>query len=625
MPGKLPIKKKPAAAAPVKIASERWRPYFLIGVIIAISFFCFSPALKNDFVQMDDDVYVFNNSHLSLPLAEAVKYFFEPHYFSGNYIPLTMTGYALEYHAAGPDPQGYHTVNVILHILNIILVFWFTWLLSGRKLLISGIVALFFGIHPMRVESVAWVSELKDLLYSFFFICGLITYYKYLKPKNERSQNWFLVVTYVFAMLSVLSKPAAIVFPLVLLLLDFYSKRKFDKRVWLEKLPLFLISFIFGYVAVRAQQADHLINHNYPFGQRLLFASWSFLDYMVKLFFPVNLSVFYPYPKFTGTSLPYIFYVAPIGVALVSYGIYRTLKYQRVVAFGFLFFSVNLILVLQLIAVGNALMADRYTYIPSIGLFFLMAVGFDWLINSHRPQLKVWKPVAVAALSVFGTACCYITYARCQVWENLHTIAADMMDKFPDDPVAENNKGLSLMQQGKYSESVPMFSRAIETKPDFIGAYGNLAGAYLALHDTDNALRIINLAIKYPTNNYNFWNTKGLLLLKRQKYQEAIESYKTAIKLKSDNISSYVFLAQCYFALHDYNSELNTIDTALKYAPQNYVLLNNKGYTLFITGKYHEAIECFKTVLQYKPDYTMASINLENCYRAIQDSAKTRN
>ncbi len=637
------MKKKTGPVKPAKTFLNSRKLFLLAGSIAIITLFSFSPAMKNSFISWDDNVYILENMNLGKPIPEAITYFFGLHYFVGNYIPLTMITYALEYHIAGLQPQFYHTLNIFIHLLNVVLVFWFIWLLSGEKPLVAALVSLFFGIHPMHVESVAWIAELKDMLYSFFFIAGLIAYFKYierkdgnlnpipeinLKPKEHSPINkrgFLLLLPFIFFVLSSLSKPAAVTFPVVLLLLDFYTRRKFDKWVLTEKIPFFIVSFIIGIIAVKSQQADRLLHDYYPFSQRLFFASHSFLDYLVKLLLPLNLSIFYPYPPLADGHLPLIYYLTPAVVILLFYGIYRTLKYGRLPAFGFLFFCVNIILVLQLLSIGDAIKADRYTYISYIGLFFIMAMGIDRLYRSRKQQLNAWKPVAAAVIIILAITCSYLTYARCEVWENDDTIATDLLNKYPDDRLVLNNKGFLLFMQGKYKESIPFFTKAVQLKPDYVMAYMNMVNSYLALNDYDAAVKTTDLALEHAPKDYNVLNTKGLLLFKRQKYQEAMIFYNAAIEVKKDNITGYMYMARCYNILHDYDNWIKTLDIALEYAPDNYILLNNKGYALFIKGRYNEALDYYKASLKIKPDYTTASINLSNCYRAMGDSSKRKN
>ena len=633
------IKKNIEAVDPVKAPSPDWNNYILLGSLVIITFISLSPILKNGFINWDDNAYVFQNASLSKPLPEAIRYFFGPHSFIGNYIPLTMVVYALEYHAVHLKPEFYHLVNILIHLANVLLVFWFIYLLSGKKIRVAGLVALLFGIHPMHVESVAWIAELKDVLYSFFFLAGLIGYYNYskgkygnlnseihLKPENENALNKkkfsiLFILTFSFFALSLLSKPAAVMFPIVLILLDYYMQRKFDKWLWIEKLPFFILSFVFGFIAIRSQQADNLVHDYYSLSQRLLFASHSLLTYIVKMFLPVNLSIFYPYPIVSGGSLPPLFYFSPFIVLLLAYLIYRTSKHSRLVTFGFLFFFANTVLILQLVSVGEAILAERYTYLSYTGLFFVLAMYFDKLFQNSKQQQSKTKAVAILLITVILIYCAYLTFERCKVWKNDDTIATDLLKKFPDDRLALNNKGYILLEQKRFEESITLFKKAIQLKPDYTMASINLINAYQALKDYGNALTVADNALKYTPHDYNLLIQKANILFFGQYYKDASKLFEQAIAIKKDNIDGYISLAQCFYVMKDFNAGIKTTEQALKYEPQNYILLNNKGYFLFLQGKYSEAVEYFKASLHENQDYSVASVNLSDCYRALNDSS----
>ncbi len=626
-------KQKNSVKADGKAPWGRWRLFSLVALVAMMTFFSFSPVMKNGFVNQDDDIYVFNNTSIDKSIPEAVVYFFEPHYFSGNYVPVTMISYCVINHIGGKGPEIYHTVNLLIHLANVLLVFCFIYLLSGRKPLVAATVALFFGVHPMHVESVAWVAELKDVLYALFFISGLIAYLYYLErqknaggehetPAPGRRALRFLLLSFLLFSLSVLSKPAAVVFPLVLLLIDFYTYRKFSSRVWFEKIPFILVSVIFGMIAIRAQQADQLINTYYPLGERLIFACYAFCSYLVKFILPINLSAFYPYPNVASQHLPYLFYVAPLAVFLFFYAVYKTLKYSRLVAFGSLFFFVNVVLVLQALAIGNAITADRYTYIPYIGLLFMVAMSIDLLNETTTSGAIRYKRYVLPLLFIAAIANCCTSYVRCSVWENADTIADDILDKFPDDGIALNNKGNQLLMQGKYPESAHLFEKAIEAKPEYVRAYINLVNADLAMNDYNNAQKVADTLLRRAPNDYDALNKKGYLLFMQNKYSEALTFYKAALLHKKDYIVTYLNIGQIYYNTHQYNEWIKTMDAALAYEPENIVLLNNKGYALFLKGDYTGALKSYRSALAIKPDYEVALANLANCERAMSAPAE---
>ena len=599
---------------------------FLMGLITLITYISFSPATKNNFINWDDNAYVFDNPHLSKPVPEAISYFFASNYFIGNYIPITMTVYILEYKAAGLDPYFYHKLNIFLHVVNTLLVFYFVYLLSKKRLAVAVIVALLFGIHPMHVESVAWISELKDVLYSLFFLSGLLLYHHYLilkkaplqkTNKKNFAQNPLVILTTIgfLFILSVLSKPAAITFPFILILIDYYTERKFDKWLWIEKIPFFIISILFGIIALVAQEADGLLHNTYSLSQRFFFGSHSLLSYFFKLFFPINLSIFYPYPTITDGSLPSPYYFAPVLVLLLFFALYKTLKHSRLYVFGFLFFLINLLPVLQFVSIGEAIMADRYSYLSYLGIFFILAMALDSFISKKKSHTA--RPIAYTGVAAIILVCSYLTLTRCKVWKNDDTVATDLLKKYPNDRLALNNKGFILYTQGRYAEAIDLLNKAITLKPDYTMAHINLINSYASINDYNSASMALDKVLALVPNDFNLLTKKGIFLFTERKYSEAIKFYKKALELKKDNIEGYVYLAEAYFTLNDYTNALKALDTGLSYQPDDYLLLNNKGYVLFVMKKYEEASGYFIASLKQKPGYDRATGNLENCREAM--------
>jgi len=603
----------------IKQPSENLKTKWIwLGVILVVTFISFYPSLKNSFNNWDDNAYVFENLSLNKPITEAIPYFFGPRYFVGNYIPVTMIAYTLELQSGGMKPEFFHMINLILHLLNVMLVFWFIYLLSSKKIIVASIVSLFFGIHPMHVESVAWVAELKDVLYTFFFLCGLIAYYKYISNKEKKDYK-LLILTFLLFAISILSKPAAVVFPLVLLLLDYYIIRKTDIYLWIEKIPFFIVSILFGIITINAQTADRLLHDFYPFSQRIFFAAHSFLEYIIKLLIPYNLSIFYPYPKIINGQLPLFYYLSPLIILALFYGVYRTLKHSRLITFGFLFFCVNILLVLQFVSVGDAIMADRYTYVPYIGLFFIIAMGFHHLYHSNNSKLSTYKKPALITIIILVIICCYVTNSRCEVWKDSDSLAIDLLNKFPDDRLALNNQAYLLYEHKQYDESIPLFKKAIQMRPDYSMAYINLSNVYSAKNDLTDALKVIDTAIQHKPDDYDLYNRKGNILNSQNKFDEALIQYKIALKIKPDYYKAYYNMSKNYDAMNNFDSALICIDNAIKIQPDDYQLINAKGYLLFNNSKYDEAVKSYNESIKLKPDYTTAYINLSQSYFALKD------
>ncbi len=421
----------------------------IIAAICVLTFFCFSYALNNEFTNWDDDYYVTKVDYIKALTPHNLKIMFSDGLFVNNpyqpnYHPFCMLSLAINYYFAQLNPTSYYLTNILLHICNVIFVFLLFFRLCGLlkiddngKLFVAAFGALWFGIHPMHVESVCWIAERKDVLYAFFYLLGLLSYVKYTVTHKAK---WYWV-TFVLFVASCLSKPMAVVFPLslvcldVLLKRDYFVDKKINKTVVIEKILFFLTSLTFGIAAFYTQHKTGAIA---SFGvltiqERVMYAGYGFVMYVAKMFNPTFLSTFYPYPyRYIDGWLPGIYYAAPfIAIAILAVPTYIAYKknkeYFRIVVFGLGFFLSNVIFVLQFISVGAAIMADRYSYVAYIGLFFMIP-WFCYELIKRFPSLKTAAIVALVFVSLVFSKICY---DRTAVWHNAETLLTDAIEKYP--------------------------------------------------------------------------------------------------------------------------------------------------------------------------------------------------
>ena len=407
-----------------------------LAIVLLTTLAIYFKAIKFDFLMTWDDSFYFteNNDIKDLHWTN-IKLFFTEFYL-GNYQPITVLMYAIEYKLVGNSSYLYHLNNIILHIINTFLVFVLIRKISSKNVMVALITASFFAIHPMHVESVVWVSERKDVLYSFFFLLSLIIYTNYYKSGKLKH----LILTCIFFVLSCLTKSAAVILPLVLLLLDYYSNRKYSWKMFVEKVPFFAISLIFGIVALNSQKsaipATPIISNHF------LVVSFSLISYIFKAFIPVHLSAIYPYPIESGGTLPIMYYLSLLFIGLLILFVWYSCRWGKDVVFGFLFFIITIILVLQFVEVGFATMADRYTYIPYIGLFFIVGKFFEYLYNSVNRNYKKYTNYLLVAI-IFGfITFSTISYGRVKLWKNDGALFSDVLNKYPDCVGALNNRGV---------------------------------------------------------------------------------------------------------------------------------------------------------------------------------------
>ncbi|MGQ0827852.1 MAG: tetratricopeptide repeat protein [Bacteroidota bacterium] len=497
----------------------------LLVVLIIVTAAIYFKSLNNQLTTWDDKNYITENKDIRSLHGDSINYTIKEtfsSYVMGNYHPLTMLTYCMEYAKYKLNPKPYHVTNLIIHLLNALLVFAFIWLLTQQQW-VAFITALLFAIHPMHVESVAWVAERKDVLYSFFYLSALCTYLVYLK-KEKGKWIWYTFIFLLF-ILGLLSKAMTVTLPIVLFAIDYFLDRKFTGKVILEKLPFIVVSFIFGYIAIEAQKSANAIDDisNYNFFDRILFTSYGIITYLWKMIAPINLSCFYDYPTKVNGMYPAIFYIAPIIILVLAFLIYRSIRFGKDIVFGFGFFLITIVLVLQILPVGGAIIADRYTYLPYIGIFFILARWINNVMENKLQRSKTLKIPVIVGFTVFSVLCCYLTVQRCKIWNNSLVLWNDVIEKYDASPKAYNGRGDAYTIAKKYDKAVADLSRAIQLKSDYPEAYYNRGLAYYYLGKHEEAISDYTSAIQYnPKLAVAYYNRAGTYFT-IQKFQPALE------------------------------------------------------------------------------------------------------
>lgn len=513
------------------------------GVVMLLTFVAFFPSLQNGFVNYDDTVYVYQNPHIQSFSAENLqKMWTKP--MAHNYHPLTMMSLAVNYQFSELNPFGYHLTNLLLHLANVFWVFWLVYLLSGRRIEMSFIVSLLFGIHPMHVESVAWIAERKDVLYSFFFLPALIAYIRYLK-----SQKWvFFAVSLLLFTLSLLSKPAAIVLPMLLFLLDYWYKRPLKVKLFVEKIPFFLLALLFSYLTLQAQTETGAVvslNAYTPF-TRFMAACYGFSMYIIKMIVPHQLTVYYPYPLLNN-GFPAFYYIFPVLSLLIAAFTLFSLRFTRTVFFGMAFYLINLILVLQLVTVGGTMMSERYTYIPYIGLFFVLAWAYLKVIS----KWKNYRPVFTGFLAIYMILLGIFTWNRCKVWKDSMTLWTDSIEKIPN-VIAYNNRGELYFEAKQYDLALKDVDAAIALNPSYMNSYKNRGLLYSITNQFDKALQNYTLYLKNTRGKKDrepVLNWRGIARLNLGQYEGALKDFDEAIEINPQNGSYYFNRSRTHQAL----------------------------------------------------------------------------
>lgn len=438
-----------------------------MGLLAFLVFVAFAPALRNDFLYWDDNIYTFQEPLVTDGAPTTLmKIFRSSHH--GNYYPITLASFWIEYRIAGMTPAVYHLTNVLLHVINALLCFRLLRLIVGNMTL-AWLAALLFAVHPLRVEAVAWISARKDLLAALFYLSAMIAY---LRTSERRGIGGHLLV-FVLHACALMSKGTAVTLPVALLLLDFQQRRPFSAALILEKVPLFALSIVFGLVAIHFQREIGATNSGLPsmtLYQRLSISSFAGLFYLGKTFIPTNLSAFYLYPLTEEFKLPSWFALLPLAIIPVLGVMLVLWRNHRTAFFGVAFFAVAIAPVLQFLSVGAAIAADRYTYLPGIGLTLAIVVLLDAVTRHARPLL-----LAVALLLIVPTT------LRITVWRDTESLMSDQLRKFPTSVFAWNDRGVARMARGLLAEAYGDYSVALLLRPSDPDAADNLARAWLLL------------------------------------------------------------------------------------------------------------------------------------------------
>ncbi len=561
----------------------------ILAVICITTFVTFQYTRENQFTNWDDDFYVTNDPYIKAFTKENLKVIFTEDITKNNYHPLCMLSLAVNYHFSELDPKPYYTTNILIHIANTILVFFLIVVLCRRLrveeagiLFITGFGALWFGVHPMRVESVSWIAERKDVLYAFFYFAGMLTYMQYIKGDAKK---WFWYgVTYFLFVLSCLSKPMAVVFPFSILCLDLLMWRKWDlKQQVAEKAIFFLTSLACGMMAFYTQNKTGAVADfgTLTLAERIMYAAYGYIMYISKLFNPTYLSTFYPYPiRFVGGSLPQIFYMAPVlAIASIVAPLWYTWKkrpeYFRIVAFGILYFVANVMFVLQFVSVGAAIMADRYSYVAYFGLMFILFFFINEVVKKY-PGAKL---SVLIILLLSSSALAYACYERTYAWHDSESLLTDAIEKYPfkKDPDRSYDKKNTGIAQLSYKWR------------------GNL---YMDRGEIDKALEDYETLTLLHMADAKVHDRVAMIYAAKKDYPKAFENFDISLQIQNNVYKTYVDRAIVYLDINDTVNALKDYVVAYQLSPKAQGVLNDSGFNAVQRGDYDIALRRYSLLLK---------------------------
>jgi Flp pilus assembly protein TadD len=617
-----------------------------------MTFSVYLPALRNDFVSWDDDLYLINNPHIRSLNWAFFKWAFSGFYAS-NWHPLTWASHAFDYAFWGLNPLGHHLTNNILHAVNTFLVVLLCikllemWkersmpeeaspFLDGQRILIAaGVTGLLFGLHPLHVESGAWVAERKDLLCGLFFLLSIAAYANHIRglvnePLERRKTaslffNRSYLASLVFFVLALLSKPMAVSLPVVLLLLDWYPFQRI--RSWksfrdsgVEKLPFIACSLISSILTIMAQRTEGAMTMTaaVPLRARMLVAANAFVTYLGKIAVPVDLSPYYPYPKLQEVTLlspQYLFAVIfVVGLTAILFG---AAKKRRVWLSAWGYYVVTLIPVIGILQVGSQAMADRYTYLPSLGPFLLIGLIAAW-VWAKADSLRQWSPavkgftIALAISLVISLS--YATLKQIALWRDALTLATDMVRKSPDAALPHNNLGAAYGKQNRLNEAVNEFITALRLAPAFALPHNNLGAAYLKQNRLDEAVNEFITALKLDPDSAEAHTDLGAAYLHQNRFNEAIHEFITALKLDPDSAEAHTNLGTAYLHQNRLDEAIHELIAALKLDPDSADAYTNLGIAYLHQNRLDDAANELRAALKLKPDSADAHTNLGTAY-----------
>ena len=542
--------------------------YISLAIVTFISFWNVTRAA---FVNYDDPKYVTGNIHIQQGITpQAVRWAFTT-FYNANWHPVTWISHMLDFQLFGLNPAGAHTVNLLFHIANTMLLF-FVFHRMTKSVWRSAFVAALFALHPLHVQSVAWASERKDVLSAFFWMLAMIAYVRYAeRPVLKR----YLPVI-LFFVFGLMAKPMLVTLPLVLLLLDYWPLQRFQcgyvrtgskwrimRSLILEKIPLFLFSALSGIVTYIAQRKGGAVQSLglKPLSIRIPNAIFSYLAYMQKMFWPENLAVFYPYPK----SFPAL---EVAGAGLVLCGItmtvlllaFRNSERHGYLALGWFWYLITLLPVIGIVQVGGQAMADRYTYIPLTGLFIMVAWGIPELLQRWRVRGN-----ALFAPGVLALACLSIvTWRQTGYWQNSITLFGHALKVTDDNYIAYANYGNAYEALGDYRKAIGYYDKAIEISPGFVEALFNCGNAYGHLGDYGRAIDYYGKTINAAPEYFKAYFNRGYAYAALGNYSQAIVDFKSAAGLNPGNGEAYFAMAVAYKRMGGSANALSAIKKAAK-------------------------------------------------------------
>ncbi len=583
--------------------------------VALITFVVFLPSLKNDFVDYDDQNFVVKNRHIISMDSDFIKWAFTDR--EHQWTPLRWVSHAADYKIWRLNPAGHHLSSVILHSLNAFLVvILVVRLFEGvklrmlpppageeeanerRKALIAGVITgLLFGIHPLRVESVAWVAERKDVLFAFFFLLSLLSYLHYCIFSENRRRPFYYSLTLVFFMMAVMSKAAAVVFPLVLILLDFYPLERVTFRsgvrtwrgIFIEKLPFAVISGIVSLINIGVHEKMGAVVPltAVPFNDRVLLAFKAMAFYLMKMVWPFNLSLIYGEPYEVSLSAPDYIISLLFMTAMTASCFFLWHKGKRLWLAVWIYYIVMLLPVSVVKVFSFSFAHDRYTYMASIGPFLIAGIGVAVAMERIKAKNRL-IPFLLPAVVLFLMAA--LTIKQTGVWKNSITLWNSVVERTPRFIGAYVHRGNAYFTLGKYREAIRDFDHVIEAIPGNEEVYNNRGSAYREIGDYETAIRDFSKAIELKPGYAAAYNNRAEVYARTGNYGKALADLEKTLTGEPNYVVSRVNLCAVKNLMRDYQGAIKECSTAIELDPNSASAYKHRGFSYNALGSYKVAI-----------------------------------
>jgi Tfp pilus assembly protein PilF len=539
-----------------------------------------------DFINFDDTTYVTINHHIKSGLSlEGLRWSFST-FDADFWHPLTWVSLMVDYQRYELNPGGYHMTNLILHVLTTLLLFWLLNRMTD-SIWRSAFVAAAFALHPLHVETVAWIAKRKDVLCAFFWMLTLCLYVLY---REKQSIKRYLFVLFSF-FLALLSKSMVVTLPVIMILLDYWPLGLFHFQkdetniLWkklIEKTPLFILSAIFSIITIYARpylktlSEDHVF-YGYLLTSRLANAPIAFMTYLEKTFWPGNMAVYYP---FALQIHLWKFLSSVILIIIISFGVIKAMKRLPCLFVGWLWYFITILPVIGIMQVSPRIQSDNYTYLPSIGIFIMVAWGIPLLVSREEIQKKILFPLSIIILTVLAI----LSWQQCGHWKNSIELWNHTLRVTKNNYMAHNNLALFLAEHGRKEEAIEHFSRVISIKPKVAKSYFNRGICYCEIGRYHLAILDFNTAITLKPDYFLAYNNRGIAYAETGQYQKALEDFDKAIRLNTNYSDGYYNRGCAYNKIGEYTLTIKDFNDAIRLNPNFTEGYNNRGLTYLNHG-----------------------------------------